>query len=229
MRLLGRRKRETFLHRLGVPSEVADRVTDLWERTKPSPELVDRARELPREALDRTRPALERARPALDRARPAIERARALRPGARRPTRMERAKTPLLVAGGIAVGAAAVYFLDPQQGRARRARAKDRTATAIRGVTRGIRSRGPFEIGRAALVGEVERELLGHPEIPLARVRINAENGKIVLRGELDSDEQVKLLEETVRSVEGVREIENLCHVSAGPETESSEGEDTTE
>jgi osmotically-inducible protein OsmY len=46
--------------------------------------------------------------------------------------------------------------------------------------------------------------------VPKGQINVNAENGKVVLRGEVSQPELIKDLEERARSVQGVQEVENL-------------------
>jgi osmotically-inducible protein OsmY len=74
----------------------------------------------------------------------------------------------------------------------------------------------------ATLAQRVESELGRHPAWPSARINLNAEHGVIVLRGEVDQPEQIHALEEFVRAVPGVRDVENLLHLpgTAAPRAE---------
>ncbi|HEU5263028.1 MAG TPA: BON domain-containing protein, partial [Gaiellaceae bacterium] len=60
----------------------------------------------------------------------------------------------------------------------------------------------------------VESEVFRDPSIPKGRINVNAENGVVVLRGEVDSADLVDRLERAVRDVQGVRGVENLLHVN---------------
>jgi osmotically-inducible protein OsmY len=55
--------------------------------------------------------------------------------------------------------------------------------------------------------------VLRGPDFPKGKVNVNVENGRVVLRGELDRPEQIKALEAAVAAVPGVREVENLTHL----------------
>ena len=136
--------------------------------------------------------------------------------------------------GLVGLGAALSYFFDPDQGRRRRAMARDRIAAFFRqSARRGGR------IGRAAsaqaegmaqkakhrteepkpqpddvtLARKVETEIFRGEEVPKGQINVNAENGKIVLRGEVGQAEMIKDLEERARNVQGVQDVENLLHL----------------
>jgi osmotically-inducible protein OsmY len=136
--------------------------------------------------------------------------------------------------GLIGLGAALTYFFDPSQGRRRRAMAQDRLAAFFRQTAR----RGE-QVGRAAssqaggmaqkakhleeepkpqpddvtLARKVETEIFRDAEVPKGQINVNAENGKIVLRGEVGKPEMIRDLEERARKVQGVSEVENLLHL----------------
>ena len=143
--------------------------------------------------------------------------------------------TPLLAG---ALGAAVMYFLDPDQGRRRRNMTRDRIAATFRGGIRGLSRAGraagaeaydaaqkathlgpddPFPPNDATLAKKVESEVFRDPEVPKGRINLNVEGGVVVLRGELDRPEQITAVEAAARRVAGVREVENLLHLPGTP------------
>jgi osmotically-inducible protein OsmY len=136
--------------------------------------------------------------------------------------------------GLIGLGAALTYFLDPDQGRRRRAMANDRIAAFFR-----RRARSGERLGRSAtaqaeglvqkakhleeepkpqpddvtLTRKVETEIFRDADIPKGQINVNAENGKIYLRGEVGQPELINDLEERTRKVQGVQDVENLLHL----------------
>jgi osmotically-inducible protein OsmY len=143
--------------------------------------------------------------------------------------RKRRGRATAFVLGAFVAGLVS-YFFDPRQGRGRRAKAKDMTAARLRRRVRGARTVGLHAANRAQGFGarmqpkntdyndptlqhKVESEILRHQDFPSGRVSVNAENGKIVLRGELDRPDQIRALEERVRRVPGVADVENLTHL----------------
>ncbi|HEX2432781.1 MAG TPA: BON domain-containing protein, partial [Gaiellaceae bacterium] len=135
--------------------------------------------------------------------------------------------------GLIGIGAALTYFFDPQQGRRRRTMARDKVAAFFRSRAReGERIAGSASAQADALkqkathmkeepkpqpddvtlARKVETEIFRDPEVPKGQINVNAENGKVVLRGEVSQPELIKDLEERARSVQGVQEVENLLH-----------------
>jgi hypothetical protein len=156
-------------------------------------------------------------------------------PTARR-RKARRQKVALFAAGSVA-GAALAFLFDPQRGRARRKKAIDRVggtvrratrrtarfsrhmASDARGLARRMAARGEGRMPQtdAALVSKVESEVLGNPDFSNESISINAENGIVVLRGQVEHPEQVRRLEKAVRKVDGVLAVENLLHLPGTP------------
>ena len=137
-----------------------------------------------------------------------------------------------------ALGAALVYFFDPQNGRRRRAQAKDRIPAFFRGkarhaerlgrtaqsqaygVTQKVKHRKEEDKPQpddATLAHKVETEIFRNAEVPKGQINVNAENGVVVLRGEVEQSELIRDLEQKTRKVQGVREVENLLHTPGTP------------
>lgn len=130
----------------------------------------------------------------------------------------------------IALGAALSYFFDPENGRRRRKVTADRVAALLRRHgTRIARNVGSEAYGLtqkathlreepkpqpddATLARKVESEIFREPDVPKGKINVNAENGKVVLRGEVDSAEMIDDLVEKTRKVQGVQEVESLLH-----------------
>ena len=62
------------------------------------------------------------------------------------------------------------------------------------------------------LVDRVESEIFRNRKEAKGKVNINAEEGVVVLRGELESQDLIEDLVNAVREVDGVRNVENLLH-----------------
>jgi len=143
--------------------------------------------------------------------------------------RSKRRKVSALAAG--AAGVAAAYFFDPQMGRTRRAKARDRIAAMVRRAGRRLGRKGrwlegkayglrmkathpveqPKDFDDATLAHKVESEVLRGTD--KGRISVNAEDGIVVLRGEVDSPEQMNSLAEAVLRLPGVTGVENLLHL----------------
>jgi osmotically-inducible protein OsmY len=110
-----------------------------------------------------------------------------------------------------ALGAALAYFFDPQNGRARR------KETIKRFVRLSQRQRGRLtaraQPDDVTLARQVESEIFGDADVPKGQINVNAEEGKVVLRGEVESAEMIEELVSKARKVQGVQEVENLLHM----------------
>ena len=140
----------------------------------------------------------------------------------------------LVVAG--ALGAAASYFLDPVKGPARRARARVQLDSMLhRGRRRLEQQTGYMPDGDGAAAGRrggaqadpvaddltilsrVESEVMGRPGFPKGRVNANVVDGRLTLRGELESEDQIRSVVEAASGVRGVVEVVNLLHLPGTP------------
>ena len=134
----------------------------------------------------------------------------------------------------MAFGALLAYFFDPQNGRSRRASAGQRIPAFFRSTTRKAAGAGSSVAAQASaakqkathrkeeekpepddvtLARKVETEIFRDADVPKGRINVNAENGKVVLRGEVEQPELIKDLEQRTKKVQGVQEVENLLHV----------------
>ena len=134
-------------------------------------------------------------------------------------------------------GAALVYFLDPRNGRGRRARAKDQLDAKLRRTGQEAQQKASYVAGKAegvaqsvtepggtppadgdkTLADKVKSEVLGGSEFEGHQVVVDAVDGVVTLRGELQRPEQINDLEAAVRKVAGVHEVENFVHLPATP------------
>jgi osmotically-inducible protein OsmY len=129
--------------------------------------------------------------------------------------------------------AALTYFFDRENGKRRRRMAADRTAgffrRKVRLLDRGRRravSAGHGAVQKAkhrteeekpqpndaTLKAKVESEVFRDARVPKGQVDVNAEDGVVYLRGEVESPDLVADLEAATRKVHGVRKVENLLH-----------------
>ena len=119
----------------------------------------------------------------------------------------------------MAMGALIAYFFDPQSGGQRRAAIRDRVASRARMKAESMGQPASTEArpDDATLARNVETEIFRDADIPKGRINIDAENGKVVLRGEVEEPELIKDLEQRTKKVQGVEEVENLLHVPGTP------------
>ena|SRR2546421_2708432 len=142
-------------------------------------------------------------------------------------------------AAAAAIGAAAALLLDPSNGRRRRRVAADRLGAIARqsrrrasmfsrraaseayGITQQATHRGiehPEPSSETMLADRVRSQVFRMPEVPKESLVINVERDNVVvLRGEVGSDDQISSVEAAVRSVPGVRDVENLLHLAGTP------------
>lgn len=139
----------------------------------------------------------------------------------------------LTLLAGIGIGAALLYFLDPQQGTRRRALLRDKAAKALRIGGREAREHGEDLRNRAAgtvaelggrlddapvtdeqLVARVRSELGHHVERARA-IEVVADHGKVTLRGEVPIEEMDGVVS-TVRGVRGVANVQSELRVASG-------------
>jgi len=134
-----------------------------------------------------------------------------------------------------------MYFLDPDRGKRRRNMARDRVMATARDVQRETEQRARYATSTAegmaqrvqhdlstasstpaalddyTLTQKVESELFRDPNIDKGRININAENGVIVLRGEVRQPDEINSIEVRVRRIEGVQAVDNKLHLPNTP------------
>jgi osmotically-inducible protein OsmY len=136
------------------------------------------------------------------------------------------------------LGALLAYFFDADNGRRRRALARDRVPALFRGGARRaerlgrgvqaeaygvaqkvqhVREEPKPQPDDATLARKVETEIFRGADVPKGQINVNAENGVVVLRGEVEQPELINDLEKKTRKVQGVREVENLLHTPGTP------------
>jgi osmotically-inducible protein OsmY len=145
-----------------------------------------------------------------------------------------RVRSLLGVAGALAAGAFATFFLDPEQGRRRRAIARDKLVSGLKhasgssqalaqsvrnrstGLVAGARQRlSPAPVSDDVLAERV-RARMGH-NVSHASIDVRVEQGEVILRGPV-LDSELESLLRAVRAVPGVRGVVNQLepHPRAG-------------
>ena len=129
------------------------------------------------------------------------------------------------------------WFLDPSNGKRRRHLTRDRVLAFFRGggrstarLGRNVSAHGYGVVRKAThlreerkdfddatLKAKVETVLFADQSFPKGRVNVNVENGRVVLRGELEHPDDITAAETRVRRVNGVRDVENLLHLPGTP------------
>jgi osmotically-inducible protein OsmY len=138
---------------------------------------------------------------------------------------------------GAAAGFGAGYFLDPSSGRRRRHQTRDQALSKARHGKREATRQAAYAAGRAqgvvhkitpshpggepaddvTLAHRVETEIFRAPDAPKGRVSVNAENGVVFLRGELDDPQWIARLGDDAARVAGVAAVRNLLHTPVTP------------
>jgi|SRR5919109_1517786 osmotically-inducible protein OsmY len=141
---------------------------------------------------------------------------------------------------GAAAGAAAVWFLDPNDGARRRNVVRDkafkyarkggaeaeRKARYAAGQAKGVayeaaptgdKAEPAERLNDPALARKVETEIFRAAEAPKGDVSVNVESGVVYLRGEVADEEVISRLAEEAARVDGVRGVENLLHTPGTP------------
>jgi osmotically-inducible protein OsmY len=113
----------------------------------------------------------------------------------------------------MTVDRAAGFF---RRGSRRAARAGRGVAAGASGVTRKathLREERKPQPDDVTLARKVETQIFRDGDVPKGRINVNAEEGVVFLRGEVERPEIIEDLENAARTVQGVREVENFLHL----------------
>jgi HSP20 family molecular chaperone IbpA len=142
-------------------------------------------------------------------------------------------KGRFLTAAGV--GAAVAYFADPENGRSRRARAKDQLDAKMRRrqrqaeqLTRHAENVAAGQAARARGAGEptptddvdvahAVRQALSAAGVPTSDLTVDVVEGTAALRGQVPTGEDKTKAEETVGRVPGVQRVESWLHLPGEP------------
>jgi uncharacterized membrane protein len=137
---------------------------------------------------------------------------------------------PLFVIGAAAIGGAAMYFLDPDRGRRRRALVRDQAVRAQSNVrelvdagTRDLQNRGTVLFGRTrslitrrkptdSVLVERVRSKMGRYVAHPAAIEVTAADGEVTLKGSILSHEHADLLD-AIQDVSGVKHVRDELSV----------------
>ena len=141
---------------------------------------------------------------------------------------------------GAAVGLLAMFYFDPASGRRRRALVRDKLARVshifTRDVPRRIEKRARFfggvargvrhetaglvlhdghhvDVDDETLVARVRSEALRNSNIKSGEVNVEAYQGAVTLRGQIEHPGDIRRLIEATRRVDGVREVRSYLHL----------------
>jgi osmotically-inducible protein OsmY len=117
-----------------------------------------------------------------------------------------------------AFGAVLVYFFRKKVGHpGRLGRIAKSQAFDVKQRVKHLKEGDKPQPDDVTLAHKVETEIFRDAEVPKGQINVNAENGVVVLRGEVEQSELIRDLEEKTRKVQGVREVENLLHTPGTP------------
>jgi osmotically-inducible protein OsmY len=135
-----------------------------------------------------------------------------------------------------ALGAAASYFFDPERGAGRRAQARSQLDGILRRGQRNARRTamqlqdrvgGTIAQSRHAhderdnddltILDRVESEVFGRHGFPKDRINADVVDGRLTLRGQLDSEEQIRSVVQAAGEVPGVVEVITFLHLPGTP------------
>ncbi len=142
-----------------------------------------------------------------------------------------------LMAFGAAAGAVTYHFLDPDRGHVRREQTAEQLAARARERARDLRQKIDYRAGEVkgavaesigrlredeplndpTLKHKVESEVFGSGRFPKGSILVDAHEGVVALRGQVEDAQQRGALVESVRRVEGVKEVEDLLHLPGEP------------
>lgn len=71
------------------------------------------------------------------------------------------------------------------------------------------------------LARKVETEIFRGADVPKGQISVNAEDGVVYLRGEVERLELIEDVKQAARKVQGVREVTNLLVAGAAPQMKS--------
>lgn len=141
---------------------------------------------------------------------------------------------------GAAIGAAAAYFLDPNDGTRRRNLVQDKAGKYARqgkqqaerqasyatqtvkgkataAAPGGGREPAGERLNDAGLQAKVQSEIFRGIDAPKDQVSVNVEDGVVYLRGEIDDPSAIESLRDAAGKVDGVRGVESLLHGPGQP------------
>jgi osmotically-inducible protein OsmY len=120
--------------------------------------------------------------------------------------------------------ASGIVAMDRAKALLRRGAAEgERKARYAAGVAKGAASEaagageGSTELPDPELANKVRTEIFREKDAPKGDVSVNAENGVVYLRGEVESPEVIESLGAKASAVAGVREVVNLLHLPGQP------------
>ena len=147
--------------------------------------------------------------------------------------RLRRKLFRLIVVSGA--GAAAAYFFDPERGQARRAQARDKANSLARRrqqqAEQQARHAANVAQGQAVQaqgggvprpeddveLAQVVKQVLAGLDVNTGDVTVEAVEGVVTLRGQVENSEAVTTVEQAVSQAPGVVELRSFLHTPGTP------------
>jgi osmotically-inducible protein OsmY len=144
---------------------------------------------------------------------------------------------------GVAAGAALFYFLDPDQGRTRRARTSDQFQARVRRAGREAERKARYYEGKVegmvhearpdaardgatddrTVAHRIESQVLRSDRFPGAQVNVDVVDGVATLRGEVRNTGDLGTLAREVAAVRGVKAVQSYLHLPGTPAPNKAE------
>ena len=115
------------------------------------------------------------------------------------------------IGGAVGITAAVAFLLSKLDRRKAAGKAKGAVAGAASTAT------GGKDYDDVTLARKVESEIFRDADAPKGKVSVNAENGVVFLRGELDDPAWIERLGSEAEQVGGVKGVRNLLHAPGTP------------
>ena len=135
-----------------------------------------------------------------------------------------------------ALGAAASYFFDPEKGAGRRAQTRSQLEGMLRRSRRNAQrtamqlqdrvggtiaqvqhARDERDNDDLTILDRVESEVFGRQGFPKERINADVVDGRLTLRGQLDSEAEIRTVIEAAGEVPGVVEVISYLHLPGTP------------
>jgi osmotically-inducible protein OsmY len=121
-------------------------------------------------------------------------------------------RTPISFALGLAAGAAAAHFLDPESGRKRRNKMRGQAMSKVSHAVKPADT--PND---ATLAHNVETEIFRASDAPKGSVSVDVQAGIATLRGEVAEEQWIDRLGDEAGHVRGIQGVQNLLHTPGQP------------
>jgi osmotically-inducible protein OsmY len=146
-------------------------------------------------------------------------------------------RTPISFALGLAAGAAAAHFLDPDSGRKRRNTMRDQAQSKASHAASAVQSQATHAAQTAkgaaqsaapsgtrlqdaddvTLARKVETEIFRAADAPKGSVSVDVQAGVATLRGEVPEQSWIERLGDEAGRVDGIKGVQNLLHTPGTP------------